>query len=60
MIHYSGVTWDTTAMPSLLERSGIHVLREIAFKWCRENPVLAASLPSWNVEVLRRVLEGVV
>ena len=48
-----------TMSPGLLERSGIHPMREVARKWCRANPVEAAALPSWNLDVLRSVLEGV-
>lgn len=51
---------EHVSRPSLLERAGIHAMRESAVVWCREHPVSAAELPSWNVDVLKRVLEGVV
>jgi hypothetical protein len=48
-----------TESPSLFERSGLHEMRHVAVVWCRTHPVEAAEMPSWNVDVLRRVLEGV-
>jgi hypothetical protein len=48
-----------TASPSLSERAGRHVMRETAVKWCRAHPVEAAELPSWDLDLLRRVLEGI-
>lgn len=47
------------AKPSLLERAGLHVMRETAVRWCRMHPVEAAALPSWDLSVLRKTLEGV-
>lgn len=47
------------ATPSMSERAGRHVMRESAIKWCRAHPVEAAALPSWDLDLLRRVLEGV-
>lgn len=55
-----GKAEDTrTAFPSLSERAGRHVMRDVAVKWCRAHPVQAAELPSWDLDLLRRVLEGV-
>jgi hypothetical protein len=48
-----------TERPGLFERSGLHEMRHVAVVWCREHPVEAAELPSWNVELLAKVLEGV-
>src|SRR5258707_8114585 len=48
-----------TASPSMFERSGQHAMRETAVGWCRAHPVEAAELPGWDVNVLRKVLEGV-
>ena len=45
--------------PGLLERGGHHTLRQVSVMWCREHPVEASELPSWDVSILARVLEGV-
>ncbi len=51
---------DYLAMiPGLFERSGLHPIRKVAIAWCREHPVQAAELPSWNLELLASVLQGV-
>lgn len=43
-----------TRSPSLLERQGVHAMREVAVAWCRAHPALAAALPGWHPGVLRR------
>ena len=46
----------STTTPSLLERKGVHPMRESAAKWCRRNPEAAAWLPLWDPEVLKQAI----
>jgi hypothetical protein len=48
-----------TTTPSLLERKGIHEMRERTAQWCRRHPTAASALPGWDPHLLARVLESV-
>lgn len=41
------------ALPSLLERAGVHRMRPVARAWCRSHQAEALELGSWSADVVR-------
>ena len=55
------VTWDDDAIsaaPGLLERRGVHEMREQARAWVRANPQAARALPLWDPATLGLILRA--